>query len=190
LQAHALGDRLKQEGLKFDIVYASPAVRAMSTAKIVCDTIGFSGKIVKSDDLQEISQGDWEGKMREQIHTDEVIEEMHVDTLNFHAPNGESQLDVQKRMEHFIYHELLQNLKDTNTEINVAAFSHGLAVKCLIRSILNSNPSLTYKISIENCSITEFKFIINGMHPGWHIVRINDAAHLFKTGNSPYNFNL
>ena len=34
-QAHLLGSRFKHEGLKFDYVYCSPAIRTVSTASIV-----------------------------------------------------------------------------------------------------------------------------------------------------------
>lgn len=185
-QANALGQRLKKEGIKFDIVYSSPAVRTLSTARIVCRVLGFNGSIMVRDDLQEISHGDWEGKSRDKFYTEEVLKLMRSDPLTYHAPNGESNLDIQNRMKKVINNELIGKLRTTDNGLSVAIFGHSFAFKCLIRGILESDPGLTYKFAVDNCSITELKFMLNGRHPGWHIIRLNDSGHIPKNLRSIY----
>ena len=83
--------------------------------------------------------------------------------------------------------------------------SHGMAIKCLLRCLLNSDPTMSRNISLANTAITELHF-----RPGtgggaeaaaaplppaaasgrpsssteaawggrWQIVRVNDTAHL------------
>jgi broad specificity phosphatase PhoE len=57
----------------------------------------------------------------------------------------------------------------------VALFGHGMAIKCLLRGLLQSDASMTHKIFIENTSITLVKFTLLR---GWHITKVNDTAHL------------
>jgi broad specificity phosphatase PhoE len=180
-QAYALGGRLAEEGTSYDFVYSSPALRSRATAEIACRVIGFDGKIVIREDIQELSQGDLEGKKRAEVYTQPVLARMALDPLNYHAPNGESPLDVQKRMHAFVNGELVAKL-DGNDRINVAVFGHGFSFKCFLRGVLNFDPALTYKVPIENCSITELKYFKDSEYPRWHIVRVNDFEHIVKIG--------
>ena len=175
-QAKLLGIRLKKEKIFFNQVYSSTAVRAKKTSEIVCETIDFpKNKIITSNDLLEISQGDWEGKKRIEVYTPEIIARIKKETWNFKAPNGESQKEVEERAYNWIKKNLL---KELNKNLSVAIFGHGLTTKCLIRKIMNSDPRLTYKISIDNCSITQFKYCSEGQHQGWSLIKVNDNSHL------------
>lgn len=68
----------------------------------------------------------------------------------------------------------------------VGIFTHGMAIKCLLRGILDFSPSLTYKINLDNTSITRLKYSAQG----WHLVTINDTAHLLGENkiDSLYSF--
>lgn len=57
----------------------------------------------------------------------------------------------------------------------VAIFGHGMAIKCFLRGLLQSDASMTHKIFLENTSITLVKFTLQR---GWHITKVNDTAHL------------
>lgn len=175
-QAKLLGARLKKEKIIFDQVYSSTAIRAKKTAEIVCEIINFPiNKIITSDDLLEISQGDWEGKKRAEVYTPEILAKIKKETWNFKAPNGESQKELEERAYNWIEKNLL---KELNKNLTVAIFGHGLTTKCLLRKIMSSDPKLTYKISIDNCSITQFKYSSLGQHQGWSMIKVNDNSHL------------
>ncbi len=172
-QALWLGERLRAEDIKFDQVYSSTAVRTQQTAKIVCKQTGYPlEKILYSEKLQELDQGEWEGKPRNQIYTPETLAKINKDNWNFTPPNGESQRDVEERMYSWIEDNVLANYYQTQHTVGV--FTHGLAIKCLLRKIMGSNPAMTYKIVLDNTSITKISYSQNG----WHLVKVNDAAHL------------
>ena len=68
--------------------------------------------------------------------------------------------------------------------LTVGVFTHGLAIKCLFRGIMQSSSERTYKIEIDNTAITRFRYARNG----WHLVTLNDTTHLagMKSKPSPY----
>ncbi len=186
VQAKALGKRLVKEDIKFDIVYTSTAQRTITCASIICSILGYDGEIVAREDLQERSQGNWEGRKKTEIYTPQLLEIIAMDPLNFKPPNGESIADVTTRMQNFITNVLVGKLKASKAPaINAPIFGHGFSFKCLLTGILGSDPNLTHRISIDNCSITQLRYDVFGKHEGWHIIRINDHAHLSKTGYVP-----
>jgi len=64
----------------------------------------------------------------------------------------------------------------------VAVFTHGMAIKCLLRGIEQSNPALTHKRIVTNTSITELKYsTARGGAGGWFVERVNDSSHLTVT---------
>lgn len=102
-QAEKLGERLLAEGLRFDSVYSSTADRACQTAKIACGKIGIPEyQITRLEQLVEQSHGDWEGKLRNEMYTPEVVEEFKKDMYNFCPPNGESLKMAEERMYGFV----------------------------------------------------------------------------------------
>ena len=184
-QAKLLGVRIVREGIKFDEIYSSTAERTQQPAKIVCTTIRFPiAGLITTPELLELSQGDWEGKERCEIYTSEVLAEMKAKHCNFRAPNGESQRDVEER----VYSWVEKTLIDRRKDLTVGVFGHGVATKCLLRRIMNSDPELTYRICINNCSISRVKYSHSGQHEGWSLIKINDDAHLAEAGFNPATF--
>ena len=179
-QAKALGERLKKERIVFDEVYCSTAVRAKTTAKIVSEIMDFPAeKIITTSELLEMSQGDWEGKPYKEVQTPEVLKEMKRIHWEFKAPNGESQKDLEKRKYDWVWKNLIANKRE---DLTVGMFGHGMAIKCFLRGVMKSDPSMTYKIVIDNCSITRISHTKEGQHEGWSIVKVNDNAHLNDVG--------
>lgn len=102
IQADRLGARLLADKIKFDAVYSSPLLRAYETAKIVCGKIGNQPAIIRLEQLVEQSHGDWEGKIRNEVYTPEVIEQVKADWYNFCPKNGESLKMAEERMYSFV----------------------------------------------------------------------------------------
>ena len=175
LQALWLGQRLRNEDIIFDQIYSSTAVRTQQTAKIVCNQIGYPlENILSSEKLLELDQGDWEGQPRVKIYISETLAKINKDNLNFAPPNGESQKNVEDRMYSWLEENLLNQPNISTEDRTVGVFTHGLAIKCLFRKIMGSNPAMTYKIVLDNTSITKISY----SQTGWHLVKFNDAAHL------------
>jgi broad specificity phosphatase PhoE len=173
-QSNILGKRLNDENLTFDRVYSSTAVRAYETARIATSHLDHAKEdIIQLEQLLELEQGDWEGKLRDEIYTPEMINKINSDNWNFKAPNGESQKEVEDRMYAFI-NDLKQGYEENSSKlVNIAVFTHGFSIKCLLRKINNSNPAETYKIRMDNTSITQLRY-----NQEWEEVRRNDYDHL------------
>jgi probable phosphoglycerate mutase len=176
VQARLLGERLLREGYRFDRLYASTAVRAQETARLVGACMGFGMEEVSlSDRLLELSQGEWTGRVRKDTYTPEVMAALRADTHDFAPPGGESQRMVEARM-HAWLEEALAPAPEAG-EWSLAAFSHGFAIKALLRRIMDGSPSFTYRIMIHNTGITCLQLL----HGQWHLERVNDFAHLAGT---------
>ena len=151
--------------------YVSPAVRTSEMARIVHEKTGAHPQMIVCDDVQEIDQGDWEGKPRKDHHTPEVIARI-IDMKGRHkAPNGESQFEVERRMVAFA-----ENCAAIHPGGRIAVYTHGLAIKCLLRFVQNWDPRKTYFTEIDNTSISTISY-----HHGideWRLDRVNDRAHL------------
>jgi len=167
-QAHLLWKYLKENNYTFDKIYSSIAVRALATSKIVCEYIQKVDEIMESDKILELAQWDWEWKPRCEMYTPEVFEQIKADNWNFKAPNWESQREVEERMLEFLKENTL------NKNEKIAIFSHGMAIKCLLRWILDSSASMTNKINIDNTSITKLTF----NEKWWNVDYINFIPHL------------
>ncbi len=166
-QAMLLGMRLKRENIKFDEVYSSPAIRTMETAKL---SLGNIDDIIISDNLQELDQGDWVGRLREEVYSKETIKEIDKDCWNFRPPNGETQAEVQKR----VYDVIKKNVINNNDKIT-AFYTHGVAIKCLLKDVMNLDHRITWRIQIDNTSITQLRYD-NGL---WWPIKINDNGHVY-----------
>ncbi len=171
-QAEFLGQRLFWEKIHFDEVYSSPAVRAYETAKKSCSVIGFPlERIVRVDALQELDQGEWEGRSRQELYTSEMLAQINSDNWNFCPPGGESQRQVEGRQIDWVKEHLLPRAQK---EFTVALYGHGVAMACFLRGVLGSYPSLTYKIRHWNTGVTRLDY----SPAGWHLLCVNDSAHL------------
>ena len=171
-QADLLGKRFKKFGVVFDEVYSSTAKRALETAERVGKRAGFSlDDVVATPEILEMDMGKWEGRPRVEVYTPEMIDKINSNNWRFAPPGGESQRAVEKRMLAWINHTIVSKYPQ---QANVAVFSHGMAIKCLFRGIMRSSPKQTYKINLDNTSITRLKYTKRG----WHLITLNDTAHL------------
>lgn len=171
LQATKLGQRFKIQKPDFAAVYASPAVRTQSTARVAHDAWGVEADLLTDDRLQEVSQGDWEGKLRSDYHTAAVVAKI-IELKGHHkAPNGESQFDVEARMMDFA-----ASCTDKHAGQTIAAYTHGVAIKCVARHVQNWDPHKTYYTEIDNTSITVIAYHHDLKE--WRLKCLNDAAHL------------
>ena len=170
-QSETLKKRLELERLNFDRVYSSPAVRARETARI-----SINENFVMDERLQELDQGEWVGRLRNEIYTPEILALINKDNHNFASPKGESQKEVGERMYDFVKDRVLGAPEGSK----IAAFSHGVAIKCLLREIMQFDTNLTWRMNIENTSITQLRYHDNL----WWPIRINDYAHLSQLQDS------
>ncbi|MCB9359258.1 histidine phosphatase family protein [Candidatus Woesearchaeota archaeon] len=176
-QSIMLGIYLRNNKILFDEVYSSPARRTQQTAEISCGVAHFPlENIILNDDLQELDRGDWQGKDREMTYTSHIKEQFEVNPQHFKPPNGESHKEVEDRMVDFLDQIVIDyqiSKKQIPSKI-IGIYSHGMAIKCLLRGILDIDPKMTWKIQTSNASITRIKYKQNG----WYINCINESSYL------------
>jgi probable phosphoglycerate mutase len=173
-QAHVLGQRFKKQNFNPDIWIASPAVRTMHTTQIVLEELDIKPDLLVDEDIQEVHQGNWEGFDRIDTYHAGVLAEMEQKSWHFKAPNGESQYEVEQRMVGFA-----TKCRELFPGKTIAVFSHGVAIKCLMRHVQDWNPKKTYYTEIDNTGIS-----VIGWHDktsAWQLRTLNDHAHLLTT---------
>lgn len=187
-QALLLSKLWDKTGTVFDGIYSSPYVRALDTAKIATKHIlEFSEKIdepveiVEIDALKEYAAGDWLGVSREKTLTNSVKYKMNALNHTFLPPNGESQNMVERRAATWLEDVIIYNpfihrwYERKKAPLQLAMFSHGMTIKCLLHYVLGFDRNMTWKISIDNTSVSKLSF----NDEGWHVRSINDCTHLF-----------
>ncbi|XP_020573903.1 uncharacterized protein LOC110020215 [Phalaenopsis equestris] len=121
-QARALAVFLNSQGVRFSAVYCSPLDRARDTAAFVCRELNFAEEQIQSSDaLTEMSQGQWEGCLRSDIYTPEMISLIDKTQPDFSPPLGESLRQVEFRMIEFISKTVLRipdNLFSGNPQLS------------------------------------------------------------------------
>jgi broad specificity phosphatase PhoE len=165
-QAQTLAQNLRARGIMFDGWYCSPANRTIQTFERLATVLCLQEKAVTDNDLQELSQGDWEGKQRALYHTPEMLQYINQDSWNFKPPQGESQQEVGKRMYGF-----LEKLIANTPPGQYAIVGHGIAIRSLIRYIFEAEESYL-KLLLENTSIT----ILSHLAGEWKAEAVNIKA--------------
>lgn len=175
-QATLLGQRFHKQDIIFDAIYSSPIIRSIQTATIALSQMPNHSQVISTTEaLQEFSQGDWEGLLRAEIYTPEVLNRINSKGRYFTPPNGESQRMTERRFSNWVEDEILYNPIYLKKNSRIAFFSHGIAIKCYLHHCMGFNDRLIYKIDINNASITHLTFD----QSGWGVKTINDTAHLY-----------
>lgn len=169
LQSKKLGKYFLDQDMKFDFCFCSTAIRARQTLASILEYLSLP-KIEFSEEIEELSQGIWEGQLRSKIHTAEQLKVINSDNYDFKAPEGESQREVEIRMYSFLEQQINKIKKG-----RILVVSHGTAIKCLLRKILDASPSMTHKIKISNTGLTKLIFTDA---KGWELEYVN---HVIQT---------
>ncbi|MCC7569878.1 histidine phosphatase family protein [Candidatus Micrarchaeota archaeon] len=168
-QAKALGENLRMENVFFKAVFCSPAIRTQQTARYCFEAMGISPNIQLESRIIELDQGDWVGKQREKVYSiPEVRFALDEDCWNFIPGDiikGESQRAVATRMK-----EWFNFITGEYSEGIVVAFTHGVAIKCLLANIYHFDKNLAYSIPIDNVSTTQ----LNCVNGEIDVVLVND----------------
>ncbi len=133
-QAQLLGKALA--GRNFEVAYCSPLERAVMTLSLVlCAREGErTTPLVFHDDLKEINLSNLQGRSRQAWH-----EAITGDPMRFCPPEGESWLDVQKRVTRYFEETILRGPQQ---EILIVA--HGGVNRGIIASLLGISMAETW----------------------------------------------
>jgi probable phosphoglycerate mutase len=163
-QAQALAQRLRQEGARFDHLYASDLSRALETAQIIGQELGQPVHPFRA--LREVDVGSWSGLTR-----DEIVDRVPgAFTTVFHSSDGESQEIFTRRVG-----EGLLNLVQRHPGERLAIVTHGGTIRAMLRYLYTlQGMAEAPPAQIGNTSITEIQ--LEGT--AWRIARFNDITHL------------
>jgi broad specificity phosphatase PhoE len=180
-QAQLLGLRFHKENKKFHKVYSSDYIRAHDTAKLV---MGDDYPMTLVPELREYSAGDWDGVSKSQTITQDILYRMNVLAAGFQPPNGESMHMVERRASRWLEDNIIYNKQlieetskraaDKDKPMELAIFSHGMTIKCLLHYVMGFDQGFIWKLTTENTSVCKLHF----GKEGWRLLTINDHAHL------------
>ena len=162
-QSYAVAQQLRSTPI--DAIYSSPRLRASETARIIAEVLG---KPIKEDErLAEIAFGDFES------HTFTEVQKRYPVAYRmwasgyrpYRVPNGESRLDVQRRML-AAWNDII-SAPDLGTVVIV---SHSSAMMIMLASMFAQLPDKPMK----NTSVTTLKKYRNI----WEIAAFAEAPHL------------
>jgi broad specificity phosphatase PhoE len=176
-QAGLLGRRLEREGVEFDRVYSSSMVRTVQTTEIMLDAFGQPGRpFERVDALMEQQAPGWRGVPASEVLTPETVAYMNAKGSHFVPPQGESLRTVQRRTSGWIEDEIIYNeeLVASEQPLRIAVIGHGTASQCLFHYIMGFDDRLITRFTLDNCSISRFRF----NERGWFPISINDSTHL------------
>ncbi len=167
-QAEMIADFFKK--INVDEIYSSPLNRVLETAKPLSKAKNVPVKIL--DEFYEVDCGLWEGEKWE------VLVEEHKEDLkrwllegDFKAPQGESLLDVYKRVEQRLF-SLISSPEEDKT---IVVFAHGGVNRAVICHLLGIPIDRAFRFEQENACIN--KFIIHHNYPP-RVVFLNYTGHL------------
>lgn len=178
-QALKLTKRFQTENIIPDIVYTSPYNRAQETCEIVCGHLPETIPVFTETELREINQGDGINKSRKELYTKEFKEHLDYMGMGFKFNNGEALYEVEHRAVKWLNNCMtdchVRNVSfPKNKPLNIFVFTHGMTVKCLLHHIMKFDHTLTWKVNIDNTSVSTLHFV----HGNWFIEAINDCWHL------------
>lgn len=115
---------------KFNNVFTSVLKRAIRTAEIIAEEIGYEGEIIKDEALNERNYGDLQGLNKAEIGEKVGAEQLHIWRRSFDIapPNGESLKDTLDRVLPY-YHNVIEPLLLEGKDILISA--HGNSLRAL-----------------------------------------------------------
>lgn len=126
---------------KVDEIYCSDLLRARQTAQLYKNIIKFEKPIQQNSLLQEVDYGNFSGLLKKDVK--EKYPHYHQDPEFVH-PNGESFLDMQKRIKQF-----LQTLPRKNSMV----VTHAGCIRAIIALVRNDNLEKYMNLKIHHDTV-------------------------------------
>lgn len=153
-QAKRLGRTMLAKGIMPVKAFASPARRTIDTARYSLAEMGLDIKPLIQNAIQELGQGFAEGRLRTEIYTDAVKDDIARLGKDFKLEGGESMNDVGQRMNGWITETFIA--EEVTESSRYFIFTHGGAIKYLASHILGWSHQKTYETEIDNTSVNLF----------------------------------
>jgi probable phosphoglycerate mutase len=172
LQAQQVAERVRNEGITH--VIASDLGRTKRTAEIIADACGC--EVITDPRLRELHMGVLETRHLDGLTPQEETwrKQMVDGTPEGRIPQGETMNELASRMRQALDDCL--NLPEGSKPLLV---SHGIALGCLISTILGLPPYAERRLRLRNCSISRVDHQQSAwLASGWIVETAGDIAHL------------
>ena len=172
LQAVQVGERVRSYGITH--VIASDLGRTQRTAEIIADACGCG--VTLDARLRELDMGILEQRHLDPLSSQEEEWRRLVvnGTPNGRIPEGESMQELSERMRAGLTACL--NLPAGSRPLLV---SHGIALGCLVSTILGLPAHAERRLRLRNCSISRVDYQESlWLAPGWVVETAGDISHL------------
>lgn len=171
-QAWQVAERVKSLGITH--VIASDLGRTRRTAEIIAQACGCD--VLLDPRLRELNMG-----VLERRHLDTLSEEEESwrrqlvnGTAEGRIPEGESMLEMSERM-----HSALNACRELPAGSRPLLVSHGMALGCLVSTILGLPAWAERRLRLRNCSISRVDHQQSPwLAPGWVVETAGDISHL------------
>ncbi|SCB75133.1 2,3-diphosphoglycerate-dependent phosphoglycerate mutase GpmB [Kosakonia oryziphila] len=171
-QAWQVAERAKALGITH--IIASDLGRTRRTAEIIADACGC--EITLEPRLRELDMG-----VLERRHIDSLTEEEESwrrqlvnGTADGRIPDGESMQELSERM-----HAALATCLDLPEGSRPMLISHGMALGCLVSTILGLPAYAERRLRLRNCSISRIDYQHSPwLASGWVVETAGDVSHL------------
>jgi probable phosphoglycerate mutase len=174
-QAARLANYVRHIGMT--ALYTSDLMRALQTAQILSDRLGFPA--VPDSRLRERNIGAWQGLTIDEMKSwyPEEYDRLLADPENYRVPGGESRADVRQRTM-AAFDDILKQA----TGGTVGIISHTTAIHALLGSLIPGGTGT--EVAVSNTSVTTIALDDDGK---WHLVAADDVMHLegLETQKSP-----
>lgn len=171
-QAQQVAERVRNEGITH--VIASDLGRTKHTAEIIADACGC--QVVTEPRLRELHMGVLEARNIDGLTAEEEIwrKQMVDGTPRGRIPEGETMSELAARMR-----EALNNCLSLPAGSKPLLVSHGIALGCLISTILGLPAYAERRLRLRNCSISRVDYQQSDwLASGWIVETAGDISHL------------
>lgn len=172
LQARQVARRLSTMGMTH--VIASDLGRAKQTGQIIADACGLP--LQTDARLRELHMGVLEERLLDGLSSEEEgwRKRMVDGTPGGRIPQGESMDELAERM-----HAALNACRELPEGSRPVLISHGIALGCLIGTILGLKPYAERRLRLRNCSLSRVDYQQSPwLAPGWVVESAGDIHHL------------
>ncbi|AHM56674.1 phosphoglycerate mutase GpmB [Peptoclostridium acidaminophilum DSM 3953] len=171
IQTQKLAKRLA--AFNIDHIYSSDLGRTIQTSDIISAQL--QKEYMLENSLREIDFGEWEGLTIEDIKKsyEEEFKMWRKEPDKARIPGAESLQEVADRITRGI-----NKINEAHKSSNILLVSHGVVIKVLLLTLLNSSLSNIYKIKQDNTALNVVEF----REYGPVLLRVNDTTHLEVNG--------
>lgn len=172
-QAHQVANRVKTLGITH--IITSDLGRTRRTAEIIAQSC-HACEVVEDPNLRELNMGVLEMRDIDSLSAEEESwRKRLVDgTPDGRIPDGESMSEMATRM-----HQVLARCRDLPPGSRPLLVSHGMALGCLLSTILGLPAYAERRLRLRNCSLSRIDYQHSAwLASGWVVETAGDVSHL------------